>query len=161
MKKDDVKENNNGTYLVKTRSNDKYIVTITSPKCECLSWKKTKLPCKHIFAVMLFSSQSWTPLPKSYRNSVYMTLDEVVVGKLESSSNDSQQIEECHQNQLDEEIEGANQSQEIEPTIDLPRKRKITRTKFSECRELLNEIKSLTFVISDDNVSFFLLFSFD
>ena len=88
-----------------------------------------------------------------------MIIDEVVVGKLEPSGN-SQQIEECHQNLPDEEVEGANQPQQIEPTIDLPKKRKITRTKFSECRELLNEKKSLTFVISDDSVSFFLLIAF-
>ena len=154
LKKDDVKENNNGSYEVQTRSNDRYAVNITLPRCECLSWKKTKLPCKHIFAVMLFSSKSWTSLPESYRNSVYMTLDEVVVGKLEPSGN-SQQTEECHQTQPDEEIvEGANEP--IEPIVDLPRRIKIARTKFSECRELLNEIKSLTFVISDDSVSFFL-----
>ena len=113
-----------------------YEIDIKLPKCDCLSWKRTKLPCKHMFAVFLNSEESWTSLPEIYRDSVYMTLDKEVVGEISHSTNFK-----------DDDIgPGEEPDHEFLTTqIELPMKRKITRTKFAECREVLKEIKALTF----------------
>jgi len=67
-----------------TDSNDFYMVTLDNgngmPSCGCHDWTWQLLPCKHIFAVFMNSSNvSWTSLPETYRCSPFFTLDQYVV----------------------------------------------------------------------------------
>ena len=156
MTKANVRKSDEGYQVDKKDSDETYTVDITRPKCDCFSWKKLKLPCKHMFSVILYTEETWTSLPETYRNSVYLTLDEIVVGNVKPSDLHQSTLEDPKN---DEELEEPDRMSDQaifmeQPTVDLPKKRKIARTKFAECRELLNEIKSFTFVISDDSVSF-------
>ncbi|KAK6470848.1 hypothetical protein HHUSO_G30352 [Huso huso] len=45
------------------------------PFCECVSFKSTLLPCKHLFAIFKHTDHSWEALCPAYRDSPYLTLD--------------------------------------------------------------------------------------
>ena len=50
------------------------------PKCTCSDFTMHFLPCKHMFAIFnKYSDVSWYYLPKWYRDSVHMTLDNDVI----------------------------------------------------------------------------------
>ncbi|XP_041460625.1 uncharacterized protein LOC121411820 [Lytechinus variegatus] len=81
----DIQEVSSNTFKVRSESAQgrcAYLVKLNaqeSPECECLSWKKSKLPCKHIFGVInCMEGLSWESLPAAYRNSPFHTLDEDV-----------------------------------------------------------------------------------
>ena len=45
------------------------------PKCECKSFARTEVPCKHMFAVLRYSEAVWTDIPENYRNHPYFNPD--------------------------------------------------------------------------------------
>ena len=50
------------------------------PSCQCRLWCRTRLPCKHFFALFRhYPDWGWNQLPPLYQNSVQITLDEDVV----------------------------------------------------------------------------------
>ena len=72
----DVTTDGDGVFTLK--SNDKsYVVNIPGGYCECPYFSKTKIPCKHMFAIFsLFSEQwSWHDLPCQLTECAYMTLE--------------------------------------------------------------------------------------
>ena len=134
------------------RTFDTYLTDLGSPKCECHSWLKTKLPCKHMFAIINHTDESWTSFPERYRESVYMTLDEYVVGNIDAENGDQKVESHYDFDGIDADDESEIKQQTF---VDIPKKRKITLTKFSECRELMREIISLTYIVpsSEESVS--------
>ncbi|XP_065061283.1 uncharacterized protein LOC135688380 [Rhopilema esculentum] len=47
------------------------------PHCSCYDWRTSAYPCKHFFAVFEhYPAWSWEALPTSYKNSVFLILDE-------------------------------------------------------------------------------------
>ena len=72
----DITTDGNGVFTLK--STDKsYLVDIPGGCCECPYFIKTKIPCKHMFAIFaLFCDQwSWYDLPCQLTDSTYMTLE--------------------------------------------------------------------------------------
>lgn len=50
------------------------------PACQCLSWQRTRLPCKHFFAVFrYYPNWQWDQLSPSYIYGPRLTLDEVII----------------------------------------------------------------------------------
>ena len=113
------------------------------PHCECFDWQQTLLPCKHFVAVMTeFDDWNWSRLPDAYRNSPYLTLDRDAVFKMYVIDGDI-------------DVEGTDEMlQEIpERLLDLPRVKCSVTTKSSCCRELLKELKSLTYIVYDEEAT--------
>ncbi|CAN7981528.1 unnamed protein product, partial [Ixodes pacificus] len=61
-------------------ANASYLVQFSTPSCSCPDFQKTRLPCKHFFAIFLHI-QDWCfdRLPASYRNGPLMSLDSLTV----------------------------------------------------------------------------------
>ena len=111
----------------------------TFPKCECDAWKRSLLPCKHMVSIFeyfpVFGRES---LPVTYKTSPYFNLDYSVINTKNIVWND------------DEKDDGLYTVIEDEVMIKkIPRKQYSKRTKASNCREILNQIKSLTYLVND------------
>ena len=52
-----------------SRNDDTYSVELTGcfPRCTCVDWFDTELPCKHIFHVLTYSRMGWDDLPEVFR----------------------------------------------------------------------------------------------
>ena len=52
-----------------SRSQDIYAVELTGcfPRCTCIDWLETELPCKHVFHVLNSMGLSWNELPEVFR----------------------------------------------------------------------------------------------
>ena len=52
-----------------SRSQDIYAVELTGcfPRCTCIDWFETELPCKHIFHILNSTGLSWNDLPEVFR----------------------------------------------------------------------------------------------
>ena len=110
------------------------------PHCDCPDWAQTLLPCKHFVAVMReFKEWTWAKFPEEYKSSPYLTLDRTVLFN-------SSEMGEDEPNTLDES-QSANQ---ISHFFDLPEVKSTFRSKAASCRELLKEIKSLTYTTYDE-----------
>ncbi|KAK3745279.1 hypothetical protein QZH41_003744 [Actinostola sp. cb2023] len=70
-------EDDRQTYLVNSSSDKSvsYAVDIALPSCQCKDWLKTRLPCKHMFAIIRNTNETWISIQAKYREGVYMTLD--------------------------------------------------------------------------------------
>ena len=46
-----------------------YAVELTGcfPRCTCIDWLETELPCKHVFHVLNSMGLSWNELPEVFR----------------------------------------------------------------------------------------------
>ena len=50
------------------------------PACQCYTWQRTRLPCKHFFAVFrYFPNWQWDKLSPAYVNGPRLTLDEAII----------------------------------------------------------------------------------
>ena len=160
VEKAKIKKSLDNQYEVQSFENDQsYIVDLSKPSCECFSWKRSKLPCKHMFSLILHTEETWDSFQESYRNSIYVSLDESVVGKITHSLSNSTTTYN-YMNEPDEDAPNFVEEDRLpdHPTIDLPEKIRIARSKLGECREHLKEMISLTYCINDENVSKELLF---
>ena len=45
------------------------------PMCECKSFARNEVPCKHMFAVIRYSDATWADIPEHYRNHPYFNPD--------------------------------------------------------------------------------------
>ena len=109
------------------------------PHCDCLDWAQT-LPCKHFVAVMReFKGWTWGKFSEEYKSSPYLTLDRSVLFN-------SSEMDEDEPNTFDE----SQSSNQISHFFDLPEAKSTFRSKAASCRELLKEIKSLTYTTYDE-----------
>jgi len=92
----DTTTDGNGVFTL--NSTDKsYLINIPGGCCECPYFIKTKIPCKHMFAVFaLFSDQwSWYDLPSQLTDSTYMTLETSLLEQtLEDTATPNAQVQE-------------------------------------------------------------------
>ena len=98
------------------------------------------LPCKQILALFEHIEEiSLDPLRSSYRNSPFLNLDEEIISTLQVQEN------ELHGLEPEVSTEGA------EKPILLEILKKVYPKKYraSACREILNKVKCLTFVVYD------------
>ena len=111
----------------------------TFPRCECDAWKRLLLPCKHMVSVFeYFPELGWESLAVTYKTSPYFDLDYSVINTTNLVWNDNQ------------EDDGLYTVIEDEVVIkEIRRKQYSKRTKASNCREILNQVKSLTYLVND------------
>ena len=136
----------------------------TWPSCECIDWERTRLPCKHFFAVFqCLPEWSFENLPEHYRQSPFLTLDQRVIFGVHQAS-------DKNQDNLPNEHPPFPSSYNIEKTEstlpcsqppanqsdnrygEFQKHKRFCKTAATQCRELLNEIKNLTFITEDIDV---------
>jgi len=148
----------NGVFAVRSQSSaeDKQSYRVEfgtdQPSRECYDWERQRLPCKHFFAVFRhFSSWSFDNLPGPYKDSPFFTLDEelFVPGHTSTRENIEQEPSESKELVIEAQVEDqTNQAEEGTVTIqDLPRKAKRPRTSAAKCRELLGQIRNMTYIV--------------
>ena len=117
----------------------------TMPFCECKDWDRFQLPCKHFMAVIQSNHEaSWESIPVFYRESPFFTLDESILFSSQATLQDHA-LELGHPEE-DISVEGNVVFK------DVPRRVHVPRSKAASCRELLSEIKSLSYIIYDEDV---------
>ena len=125
------------------------------PSCQCYDWKQNFLPCKHMFAVILhMQNYSWEDIPAAYRDASYFTLDPHCAIKQNNTNTDEPEL---HIN-IDS-VSGVNDDiaeTNIQPTCsqvkDLPLPSSFARKSIgSACRDILDQLKSLTFNVVEQN----------
>ena len=123
----------------------------TMPSCSCPDWKMSAYPCKHFFAIFKkYASWDWNSLSKLYKNSPYLTLDENVTDSTEFEA------QPVNKNENDEIAHRENET--ITKTSDtvtleelLSKKIEVkNRVNGDPSRRLLNNVKSLSFLIEND-----------
>ena len=72
--KNSIAKTEEGYLVTNKRSNQTYQTSLSAPRCSCRSWSKTKLPCKHMFAIIRTTEESWQSFPLSQRVLVYIVL---------------------------------------------------------------------------------------
>ena len=113
------------------------------PSCQCEAWKRTLLPCKHLVAVFEnFEEFGWNSLPAIYTSSPYFNLDYDVIDSVPSDKSNGEVVADEVYSITDDDV----------IMSELPVKRYAKRTKASSCREVLGQIKSLTYVVNDIEV---------
>ena len=113
------------------------------PTCSCQDWQSSFMPCKHFLAVMkLHPEWSWHRLPSQYLDSPFFNTDNDVCSK------------EFHlpvKNTLCETAEVHQMSEAaIEVVHPLQNSSFRKRSKAAACREVLGQLKSLTYLVDDD-----------
>ena len=152
----DVKDGNKGVFseISANSANEIYEVRFGDaqdmPRCSCNDWRGTFLPCKHFFAVMKkYRNWSWDNFPSQYKDSVFLILDsEVIQGtvRYSSSNPETQDTSDLYEEEpLEEE-----KSKKIEVKA-IPKRVYPKRSAASSCRDLLQQIKSITYIVHDED----------
>ena len=132
----------------------------TMLSCSCPDWKMSAYPCKYLFEIFKkYASWDWNSLSKLYKNSPNLTLDENVTDSTEFETHP------VSKNENDEIAHRENKT--ISKTLDtvtleeLPSKKiKVkNRVNGDTCKSLLNDAKSLSFFIEDDQEKLNCVFS--
>ena len=143
FKKDFVKHIEGRKFSVRKSATSKsYVTDLDAPSCNCEDWQRNLMPCKHLFAVIeKIEGYSWFNLPENYRNSPFISLDGNVIKPIDSVE---------HSHNTHENTDYTHDQQDVEVLYpSLPRKRYPKRLKASECRDLLNQLKSLSYIVYD------------
>ena len=126
--------------VCKERDSKYYIVNLGTdsvlPSCECFDWKRFMLPCKHMLAVFGCRDVSWESLSSLYRNSPYLSLETYLI-----DGNNSNCLAEDFFN-----FDDKNSDVRLE---EIPKKVYPKRSKASTCRDLLQQLKSMTYLVYD------------
>ena len=120
------------------------------PNCSCPDWKSSAYPCKHFFAIFKkFPCWNWNSLSSLYRNSPYLNLDLDFL-------NDKEHTKQTKSKGNNSSSESSNENDfisNIELTdLPVPKKRKRTQKNGESIRSLLNTIRSLSFLVENDDV---------
>ena len=119
------------------------------PSCECYDWERNRLPCKHFFAVFAhFPKWSFEQLPDSYKKSPFLTVDEFVSPAQQRPA----EIDDLSDSYLTEnDFEDPTQSTTCaikQPVLinELPLKKTFHKTEAARSREILGQIKNMTYI---------------
>lgn len=151
----------NGIFKVQGSSDTWYTVDFghakkVSSSCECIDWLKSRLLCKHFFAVFRHCpSWGFETILHSYRNRPYLTLDDEVIcfsNTCEENITDNQETNTCS---LEDNSTFAAAHQPV--TATLPQSPDINdhnrcNVFARDCREVLTEAKNLTYLIQDAGI---------
>lgn len=112
------------------------------PSCECESWKRHYVPCKHMMAIFeKCDNFSWKNISVLYRKSPFFNLDSDIV-KIEATRNTStEEISDSCPEICEDNFDNSHS------LIPLPVKS--CQTDASFCRELLNRIRSITYLVHE------------
>ena len=125
------------------------------PSCQCFSWVRNHFPCKHFFAIFRHHPQwGWDKLPDDYANSPLRTLDEAIIGHgkpINSSSSSHELVDNNAKSSMPnhDNFHGEITASTKHSYANLPNKKGCSEALGSICRETLNEIRQLTFLIDD------------
>ena len=156
----DVKMISKGKFEITTPRDKRYYELTfgeenVQPAYQCVSWQRTRLPCKHFFAVFrLYPEWQWNQLSTAYITSPRLTLDEAVIdtpalNKEEPNVIFSKDDEESESDHLssdvetpDRAVEKHNQAFDSQPVKAESQRRR--------CRDMLMELRNLTFLVQDN-----------
>jgi hypothetical protein len=156
-----IKHRCSGVFSVEC-GNVAHAVSISSPFpcCDCLDWRRSGMPCKHMLAVVTCADgMSWESLPESYRQFPMFTLDDNVDGSQCTDSNVTLEYDETfdllqEQNEaIVHQLEPAVHSCSDERHDECAGKESETNAAVlrlqSQCRQLLNTVSNYTYKIED------------
>ena len=137
----------NKTYEVKSSkaNNEWYEVWFgddcSLPWCTCHDWQKNLMPCKHMISIINnVEDITWESFSSLYKASPFFQLDMEVIG-----------LPAAHALKDNSDSNETNENNDANDNFDeLPKQVNGKRTKASACRELLQQIKSLTYLVSDN-----------
>ena len=110
------------------------------PSCSCYNWKKSLMLCNHMMALMRCCKDiTWESLALVYKNPNFLKIDvDVIKGDSPDGSKTTTTLE-------NNEIDDIHAVDNISDGLDeIPMKYFLKKTKKVSCRELLNELKSLS-----------------
>ena len=137
------------------------------PHCECDDWQQNYLPCKHMFAAMVHPPRyPFESICADYRTSPYFTLDEEFLAATQNQEeratdhqegeviSSSLQEDNLSEDKKEEESNVNPADQCLESSLtDLPLPKKGSHlTIAANCRDMLHQIKGLTYLIANVNV---------
>ena len=117
------------------------------PTCSCQDWQSSFMPCKHFLAVMrLYPEWSWHRLPSQYLDSPFFNTDNDVCSKefhqpAKDTLCDTVDVHQMSENTTKAVIEVVHPLQKTS----FPK-----RSKAAACREVLGQLKSLTYLVDND-----------
>lgn len=120
-----------------------YLVDLNVPQCCCYDWRANLYPCKHMFAALHRRKEVFTDLPESYTMNPWFCLDQEVMRVEQQPINDGHENEQSPVKAIDVHRESL-EALEKRPRIKL--------TASSQCRELLQELRSKTYLVHDPSV---------
>ena len=120
-----------------------YLVDLNVPQCCCYDWRANLYPCKHMFAALHRRKGVFTDLPESYTMNPWFCLDQEVMRVEQQPINDGHENEQSPVKAIDVHRESL-EALEKRPRIKL--------TASSQCRELLQELRSKTYLVHDPSV---------
>ena len=130
----------------------------TFPRCECEDWQQKYLPCKHMFAAIVHPpNYTFQFLGTKYLSSPLFTLDESIIKPFEAPTAMSPSVVTAElEKQLPSTSLPLEMNAESEPSTDpadLPLLSKGAHlTTAADCRDLLHQIRGLTYLIADANI---------
>lgn len=117
----------------------------TMPNCSCMDWKSSCYPCKHFFAIFKkYPCWGWESMSALYRNSPFLNLDsdfQTDQEHLKATTETPTIDESCNDDIEDIEI----------TDLPLPTKRKRRLINGETIRSLLNDFRSQSFLIENDD----------
>ena len=138
-----LKKSENGLFYVQKGSkngDDKYTVSITEGSCSCPSFQTSKIPCKHMFAIIFqhHKEWQWSTLPEELSNAPHMILD--------MSSTKFADPVQTATDHCSNSIESPTISSQIPPHV--TSERKLYKLQ-KEVEEALGHCRTLTFLTND------------
>ena len=126
------------------------------PTCTGKDWKKFLMPCKHFLAIFEHAQGvSWNSLSEIYTSSPFFTTDVYVFGIREPVALDIENTEDpllgsssLHNETSKENFEKNKMERNVSKFEELTVKKEKVKLDFS-CREIMKEIKSLSYIIDN------------
>ena len=123
---------------------------MNQPSCTCYDWERQRLPCKHFFAVFRHvPSWSLDNLPSAYKDSPFFTLDGdlFVPDNIETTDSiDKENVVEPLSQREEHASVVVNEAESVQFQY-IPRTTPRARNSSAKCRELLGQIKNITYIV--------------
>lgn len=136
------------------RSGEKYCINLGDdnnlPSCTCFDWKKHLIPCKHMLAIFKSTKESFLSLSGRYLNSPHLTIDYEEIGLVGREIEDETKIQD-----IDETVHSYATVETVEENDifkDLPERKIPKLSSGNRCREVIKEIKSLSYLMDEEDL---------
>eukprot|EP00112_Aurelia_sp_Birch-Aquarium-sp1_P023961 Seg7346.1 transcript_id=Seg7346.1/GoldUCD/mRNA.D3Y31 product="hypothetical protein" protein_id=Seg7346.1/GoldUCD/D3Y31 len=113
------------------------------PSCQCLDYRKTRMPCKHICAVVNLPGVGWEALGSSFSTHPFFILDPVVVNPPENTTDDDSSHQINVQTMADEQSDGQSSDIVVEEVKVSTQKALPTRKMNRSRQKCIRALKSL------------------
>lgn len=122
----------------------------TQQSCDCHDWERHRLPCNYFFAVFLrVPVWSFDKLPDAYKDSPFFTLDEELFtpDNPKASNYIGKGSVDDLLSMIGAEAVEVNDGKESLRFEELPRTVPQPRNTAAKCREVLRQIKNMTYIV--------------